>query len=250
MEAFRTVMVTGTMVRAAAELRISQPAVSRLIADLEGELGYQLFLRGGGRLQPTEEARILFGEVQRAFVGLDQVETAARTIGQTVSGTLRLMSMPTLAYNYAVPTVAAFVKDYPDVSVVIETGSRESVLDMINSQRFDIGLATLPVEDPGIVVHKLFDEEWVCILPVGHPLAAQEQIDAKDLSDETFISFSANSFDRLQVDRSFNDAGAPRRLRIEPEPRPLPAIGGERCRRFGGQSVLFAIRATSTPRGA
>ena len=72
-EAFRAVMLTGSMTIAAEFLRVTQPAVSRLVKDLEKHLKFRLFRRQGNRLIPTHEATILFAEVDRFYVGLDRI---------------------------------------------------------------------------------------------------------------------------------------------------------------------------------
>ena len=69
-DAFRTVVSTGTVTTSAQMLGISQPAVSRLISDLEKEVGFRLFVRSGRNLKPTLEARLLVDEVRRALSGL------------------------------------------------------------------------------------------------------------------------------------------------------------------------------------
>jgi DNA-binding transcriptional LysR family regulator len=77
-EAFRTIMLRGSMTAAARELRTSQPSISRLIAELEGEIGLRLFERTAGRLRPTPEGLSFYREVERSFIGLDRLVDAAR----------------------------------------------------------------------------------------------------------------------------------------------------------------------------
>ena len=77
-EAFRAVMELGTITMAAERLRISQPAVSKIIAGLEWEIGYPLFERIKGRLAPTGEARLLAVEADRMYYGLDGNNPACR----------------------------------------------------------------------------------------------------------------------------------------------------------------------------
>ena len=79
-EAFRALMQRHTVTRAAQALHISQPAVSRLLSDFESGVGFKLFERQQGRLLPTSEARVLYDEVERAFVGLDRIALAAQQI--------------------------------------------------------------------------------------------------------------------------------------------------------------------------
>ena len=79
-DAFRTVVSTGTVTESAQMLGISQPAVSRLISDLESEVAFKLFTRSGRNLKPTLEARLLVEEVRRALSGLERIKEAARAI--------------------------------------------------------------------------------------------------------------------------------------------------------------------------
>lgn len=76
-EAFRALMQTRTATRAAAALGVSQPAVSRLLADFEAGVGFALFERRNGRLWPTAHAHALHEEVERAFTGFERVIQAA-----------------------------------------------------------------------------------------------------------------------------------------------------------------------------
>jgi DNA-binding transcriptional LysR family regulator len=214
-EAFRAVMLTGTMVRAANALYISQPAVSRLIADLERDLGYMLFNRVRGRLQPTEEGNALFAEVQRSFIGLAQVETAARTLAKNSSGVIRIAAMPSLTGEPLTRAVAEFARDNPDVSFEIEVRPRRFVIEAIVAQQYDIGITTLPVEMPSIDVRLLSEANSLCVVPVGHRLAEKQVIHASDLTGEAFISFSNDTLYRIRVDRVFDELGIVRKMRME-----------------------------------
>ncbi len=214
-EAFRAVMVTGSMVGAAGALHVSQPAISRLIADLERELGYALFTRTRGRLRSTEEGNLLYGEVQRSFVGLTQVEAAARALGKSAAGVLRIAAMPSLSGEPLTRGVAEFAKDNPDVSVVLDVRPRREVIELIADRQFDVGVATLPVDDPNIDVRPMTEENSVCAVPVKHRLAKHDVIRAEDLEGETFISFSSATLFRIRVDRVFDQRGINRMLRFE-----------------------------------
>lgn len=208
-------MIAGTMVLAAQMLRISQPAVSRLIAELERQLGYDVFIRARGRLQPTEEGRALFAEVERAFVGLNHIENAGKAIGQRVSGTIRVVAMHALGMREGVDAIARYCQSYEDVDVIFDIGPRQMVLERVSAMQADIGIATLPVEEASIHFEDVLQEDWMCLLRADHALAEKPRIHAKDLSDEPFISFSSDSFDRIQVDNVFKELNIPRRLRVE-----------------------------------
>ena len=96
-EAFRTVIVTGGITAAAQALNVTQPAVTRLIQDLQYALGLPLFVKRGARLVPTNEALSLYREVERQFVGLERIENAARNLREGRAGSLRVAALP--AFN-------------------------------------------------------------------------------------------------------------------------------------------------------
>ncbi|WP_417582612.1 LysR family transcriptional regulator [Nitrincola sp.] len=95
-EAFREVVLNGSLTAAALTLDISQPAVSRMIKDLSDELGLTLFTREKGRMTPTHEALTLFQEVERSFIGFEKIRHAAKQLQELQSGRLRIAAMPAL----------------------------------------------------------------------------------------------------------------------------------------------------------
>ena len=94
LEAFRNVMTTGTTAKAAKLMYLTQPAISRLIGDLEIHLDFKLFDRNKGRLVPTPEALKFFSGVERFFIGIDCLENAAQQIRQQGGGVLRVSATP------------------------------------------------------------------------------------------------------------------------------------------------------------
>ena len=79
-EAFRATMLTGSVTEAAALMTVTQPAVSRLLRDLQALLKMELFERRGTGLVPTAAAMALYTEVERSFVGLERITAAAEEI--------------------------------------------------------------------------------------------------------------------------------------------------------------------------
>ena len=98
-EAFRAVVMTGGVGAAAALINVTQPAVSRMIRDLQRHLGLALFERRGTGLVPTSEALSLYAEVERAFVGLERIEQMATELRTRRAGFLRIAALPALALS-------------------------------------------------------------------------------------------------------------------------------------------------------
>lgn len=214
-DAFRAVMVTGTVTGASKMLRISQPAVTRLLQDLERIIGFDLFLRGNRQLVPTGEGRHLYEEVETAFTGLDQIYNAAINIRTYHSGHLRLVTIASVVSMFVADIIAAFAERYPKVSVSMEVQPTQRVFEYVTSGQFDIGLSTVPIENPAVVSRPVLHGQSVCLLPEGHRLARKRRIVPADLKDEEFVSYRADSNYRHKIDSVFASAGVERRLRIE-----------------------------------
>lgn len=107
-EAFRAVFMTGSMTAAGDLMAISQPAVSRLIRDLEAMIGLSLFYRRGTSISPTSDAAVLFKEVERSFHGLDRIAKVAEELSRTRRGSLRISTTLPVSMYLLPATVSAF----------------------------------------------------------------------------------------------------------------------------------------------
>jgi DNA-binding transcriptional LysR family regulator len=199
-EGFRAVMMTGSVTGAASVLRVSQPAVSRTIHELEHVVGLKLFDRRGRRLVPTVTAELLREEVERCFVGIDSIDafcrrqrTADRRINRLVavpSGSLVILPGAIRGYR---ETVA------PDV-FHISTRNTDIVIGWVSSQKADLGIGSKPLRVPGIVCEPIGAFDSVCALPVGDPLARKLVVHVRDLDGRSFISLGRAEGARHRVD--------------------------------------------------
>jgi DNA-binding transcriptional LysR family regulator len=214
-EAFRAVMLRHTVTRAAESLHISQPAVSRLIADLESRVGFALFERQQGRLTPTAEARVLFEEVERAFVGMDRIAQAAQQIRAMRRGSLRVAGSPAVALDLLPAVIARFVERHAGIDVNLLAHSATTVVEKVASGQCDVGLIAEPIPHPAVKSERLANAVMRCIVPRGHRLARRASLSPADLRGERFVSFPQSFDARSAIDRVFVDAGVPRDLVIE-----------------------------------
>ncbi|MGY6158368.1 LysR substrate-binding domain-containing protein [Paraburkholderia strydomiana] len=214
-EAFRAVMVSGSMTAAAKALFTSQPNVSRLIAQLERDTGLQLFQRSGVRLIPTSEGEAFFREVDRAFVGLQGLANAAAQIRNLGSGRLRIAAMPSAGMTLVPHAIKRFVELFPDVTVSLHVNTSATVNHWTASQFCDLGVAVYVSEASDCEVEQLSDVAAVCVLPAAHRLAAKRIIKPEDLEGESFISLCHGDGTRALMDEVFLRAGVQRVLAIE-----------------------------------
>lgn len=206
-EAFRAVMDAGSVTGGAAQLRISQPAVSRLISQLEHTTKLRLFVRSKQRVVPTAEALVLYKEVEKAFIGIEQLQRTASDIRNLVTGNLRIVSLPALGLSFLPHVIKRYRKKYPNVAVSLQTRSSRTVIDWISSLQFDIGLASNATDSASVATELFASSEAVCVLPPGHSLATKEIILPEDLKDEEVISLAIEDQTRSQIDRVFEHAG-------------------------------------------
>lgn len=185
-EAFRAVMLTGKITAAAELMGVTQPAVSRLIADFEHATRLRLLERRGNRITPTREAVALMREVDRAFVGLGRIADAAEEIGRSSRGTLRIAGMAALAYGLLPRAMARFLRERPDVGLTLTGLSSATVIETVASGQTDIGYVDEPFDRRGFTVRDVPGAALVAI-PENHALAAKEVIEPRDLTDQHLI---------------------------------------------------------------
>lgn len=213
--AFRAVMSAGSVTEASKALGRSQPAVSRTIAELEAHVGYPLFERVNRRMVPTEEAVLLFEEVERAFQGLDRIDEAARMIGGRRRTTLHVAAMPAIAFSVLPLTAERLSAARPDLVMTLEVRSSDWVVQSVLQRQCDVGIAGMPLDDPGLRIAFIASAPAVCVLPRGHRLSSRDAVTPGDLKGERFISLGSHYRTRQRVDRIFRDAGIERFLRLE-----------------------------------
>ena len=141
---FYEVARCGNISRAAKELYISQPAISKAIGKLEESLGTRLFLRNSRGVQLTPEGNVLFQHVSDAFDSLSRGEKELKRIHDFHIGQLKIGVSNTLCKYVLLPYLKSFVEKYPHVNIKIESQSTAHTLEMLEARKIDIGLVAEP----------------------------------------------------------------------------------------------------------
>ena len=215
LEAFRAVMTAGTVTGAADILCVSQPAVSRLISDLEYAVGLSLFQREKGRLIPTREAEILYDEVEKSFISVEQIGRVAEELKEYRIGELRIAAMPALALTILPELITRFRGNRSGIEITLQIRSSTKVMEWIANQHFDVGFTGMPTVNPAIETHSLMDAQLVCVMPNGHRLADAQAIEPGDLRNEAFVSLGSDQRLRHNVDEVFEKARIPRQMAFD-----------------------------------
>jgi DNA-binding transcriptional LysR family regulator len=188
LEALQAVIEHGSMTRAAQALGVSQPAVSRLIADLTESLGFPLLERRDGRLAPTQEARFLLPDIRRSLDLLGRISDAGRSMTDRKAGELRIACLPGFAVSHLPKFLAGFLKRRPGVTVTLEPDRPERILEWMVGAQFDVGIT----DTDGFEGHPAMDAtridiRTVCIFPEDSPLARLATIRPRDLAGQKLI---------------------------------------------------------------
>ncbi|CAM5255999.1 LysR family transcriptional regulator [Rhodanobacter lindaniclasticus] len=217
LEAFHEIIQLGSATAAARSLGLSQPAVSRLLAQFEAGLGFKLFHRSKGRLLPTSQALMLFEEVDLALQGIERVNVLARDLRQTNAGQLRVVAPPSFAEGPLVKLVASFLAEHPKIHINIDSRTRPTVMNLVATRTADCGFGKLPMDHPGIRLRPLVSSPTVCVLPPTHRLAkGRRPLGARDLAGEPLILVGHRGGDtRAQIAQAFQQAGVHPLVRLE-----------------------------------
>ncbi|AHV93761.1 LysR substrate-binding domain-containing protein [Bordetella holmesii] len=204
-EAFRAVMMTRSMTAAAGLLHTSQPNVSRWIALLEQALGFGLFQRVGTRLIPTPEAEAFYGEVERAFIGLESLNESASSIRRRGTGLLRVGAVGSITQCVLPDALRLFRQTVSDIPVVMSTGGSDVVAKWMATGFCDIGFCSFLTDIPTLRFERINTAYGVGIVARSHRLARKRRLVPADFANEDFISLPAGSYNRAAIDRHFPD---------------------------------------------
>lgn len=188
-------------------LGITQPAVSRLIRDLEGSVGLKLFFREGNRLVPTPEGMILKSEADKVFRGLDHLSTIATELRQPRVGNVKIASIVSLSTTCIPAAMANFHKRRPSVMTSLGSFDSHVVVDAIEQHQFDIGFAQLKDYKQDVTIRPLPVVEALCILPASSPLADRSIIRPDDLNGAVFVSTGKRGSMQAKTDAMLRDHG-------------------------------------------
>ena len=186
LEILRAVADTGSFTAAGHHLHLSQSAVSRQILVLEDELEEQVFLRVGGKIRITPAGAALLALSRRVFEDIEATRAAIVDARRTLAGTLRLVGGMTVCLYVFPPLIKEFRKHHPNVEVKVTPTSTPRLVRQLKTGAADLGLVTLPVDDPVLDVEPVLQEELLLVMAPQHPLAHKRHIVPKDLVRQPF----------------------------------------------------------------
>jgi DNA-binding transcriptional LysR family regulator len=208
---FEAVARLGSISRAAAELHLTQPAVSMQMKQLESLLGLTLVEQVGKRLTLTQAGTELREHARDIALRVVDLSAAMDQLRGLERGQLRLAVVSTA--NYFLPEVIAeFSRHHPGVRISLQVANRESVLAALAANTADLAITGRPPDSADIVSQRFMDNPLGVIAPPGHPLVGQGAVPMARLARETLVLREPGSGTRAALERHFAAHG----LQIRP----------------------------------
>lgn len=187
MRSFIAIVQTGSITRAAEELHISQPALSRQVIELERELSCSLLDRGGRSATPTAEGRLLYNRARELVDLLEKTEAEIRH-PDLARGEVRISCSETPATLPIAHVVRELTATHPGITVKFRSESSDDVTEHLAQGIADFGIAVGPARtDDFHIIGLPGADTWGALLPREHPLAQRDGVAPKDLIGEPLI---------------------------------------------------------------
>lgn len=182
---FLRVADVANFTRAAEELGISQPALSRSIQRLEEELGQPVFERQGRSLSLTEAGTLLQGRAQQILSLIE--DTKAKICDDGKSGRLRIGAIPTIAPFFLPDLLRKLSQEFPRAYFIVQEETTDKLIKSCTQGEIDVGILALPISARYLEIEELFEEELLLVLPPDHPLAEKPQVRLSDIKPLPFV---------------------------------------------------------------
>lgn len=187
-EAVVAVAETLSFVSAAERLGLTSSAVSQLVAELEGIVGFRLFDRSTRRVALSSAGRDFLGSVQAVLRHMQFAETSAADVRNRAAGVVRI-GAPIVLASYALPAaIRAFRKSSPKVAIHIRDVSVELLVERVSSGDLDLAIGPDRPPDPAVVSQSIFSSPWVLWCAPAHPLAAMKTLRWEDLRNVALVA--------------------------------------------------------------
>jgi DNA-binding transcriptional LysR family regulator len=207
-EVFHAVYVTGSITGAAQALHVSQPSVSKILQHAESQLGFPLFRRLKGKLLPTEEAHLLFREVDEVYQRVGSLKATVKNLRSGGAGHLRLAVLPSLGLGLTPNAIAKFRASNPGMTFDVQTLDHEDVLRCLYERESDLAIVFAAPKHPRLKSVQIGSGELVLLYRRGAISGVDGRVDLCRLAGSDHISIVGSGpigvllgseLDRLEV---------------------------------------------------
>jgi len=186
-EVIQATLQTGDIEAAARQLQLSRDATEEILNDAERQMGFLLFARVRGKLQPTVEARALQGEFDQLYVALERTRQVASHLRQHQEAPLRVMCTPTLAHHLAPQSLATLRRRFRDTPCHLASQPTAHIVRSLLLHESDLGLGLMSINHPGIHCEALAHGKLQLLAPRGWLPSKQKYIGLHELAGQAMV---------------------------------------------------------------
>lgn len=215
-EIFQAIRQTGSISGAAQLLHVSQPAVSKVLQHAELQLGFPLFLRVRGKLQPTPEALELEREVDKVSESLQGVRRLAQNLRRAPGQSLRIGATPALALALLPPAISEWTRRYPDSLCELSSAHSRELVQNLLMREIDVALTLQRPDHPGLCAQPLAEGVLVALAPQDYwpPAMRGQPLALMELADAPLIGLSSSDPLSARLDSYLKAVEPPPRISI------------------------------------
>lgn len=203
LKAFAAVARQKSFTRAAAELGLTQSAISRSVRELEDEIDQRLFDRTTRQVELTDAGEHLSQRICHLIEEVEQTLRESQGTGKPCQGTVQIASDPVLSSMSLPGWLAGCRAAWPGIGICLKDRSHESVLQCVRSGEVDFGISTNPEAGDDLYCEALCSDPFHAVLPSQHPLASRETVGWGDLNDANVLMLDQHSGIQPAVEQAF-----------------------------------------------
>ncbi|WP_338469508.1 LysR family transcriptional regulator [Niallia sp. XMNu-256] len=178
------------MTKAAETLHISQPALSKMIKNLEEELGLTLIIRSNKASEVTDAGQIVMDYAQRMISLMEEMATTLSDMTNLQRGSIHIGIPPIAGSLFFPKVIAEFHATFPNIKINITEYPVPKLTKKVLDGEIDLGIAVLPIDEVEILSYPIVSEKMKLILHVDHKLSENKVVKLNELKDEEFIFIS------------------------------------------------------------
>ncbi|MCP3032034.1 LysR family transcriptional regulator [Halobacillus sp. A1] len=197
----------NSFTRAADHLFISQPTISKMIKNLEEELGVDLFERSRKQLTLTDAGRVILDQAQTIDKAFNNLQTELDDLLGLQKGHIRIGLPPIMDADHFINILGEFHQLYPNITFQLVENGAKKIEEGIREENLDAGITVLPTEEEDFHYFSFMREELRVVVPPTHKLADRKQIRLEELKDEQMILFNKDFALNDRITAACKEAG-------------------------------------------
>ncbi|WP_066191080.1 cidABC operon transcriptional activator CidR [Gracilibacillus timonensis] len=187
---FMEIVKTGSMTKASENLYISQPTISKLLRDLEADLGVELFDRHKRNMILTDAGRAFYDQAKEIVRLYKNLPMEMDNLLGVKRGHIKIGIPPIMNVTFFMQILGEFHDCYPNITFqLVENGSKR-IEEGIENDEMDVGITVLPTETERFHHFFILEEQLKLVVPKGHALSGRERVDLAELKEEPFLLFN------------------------------------------------------------